>query len=72
MHYVHIVQQIINGTVSPKRCIFCKFVFYIQKYTIRQVLPYKPVDISYLKGTKREKLHAMHVKELIKTNYSEW
>ena len=25
-----------------------------------------------LKGTKREKLHAMHVKELIKTNYSEW
>ena len=22
-----------------------------------------------LKGTKREKLHAMHVKELIKTNY---
>ena len=24
-----------------------------------------------LKGTKREKLHAMHVKELIKTNYSE-
>ena len=25
-----------------------------------------------LKGTKTEKLHAMHVKELIKTNYSEW
>ena len=25
-----------------------------------------------LKGTKSEKLHAMHVKELIKTNYSEW
>ena len=24
-----------------------------------------------LKGTKREKLHAMHVKELIKANYSE-
>ena len=28
--------------------------------------------LSSLKGTKREKLHAMHVKELIKTNYSEW
>ena len=25
-----------------------------------------------LKGTIRDKLHAMHVKELIKTNYSEW
>ena len=24
-----------------------------------------------LKGPKREKLHAMHVKELIKTNYFE-
>ena len=29
-------------------------------------------DQFVLKGTKREKLHAMHVKELIKTNYSEW
>ena len=28
--------------------------------------------IVVLKGTKREKLHAMHVKQLIKTNYSEW
>ena len=27
--------------------------------------------ISALKGPKREKLHAMHVKELIKTNYFE-
>ena len=27
--------------------------------------------ITYLKGPKREKLHAMHVKELIKTNYFE-
>ena len=26
---------------------------------------------DYLKGPKREKLHAMHVKELIKTNYFE-
>ena len=26
---------------------------------------------TYLKGPKREKLHAMHVKELIKTNYFE-
>ena len=28
--------------------------------------------LEMLKGTKREKLHAMHVKESIKTNYSEW
>ena len=27
--------------------------------------------IAVLKGPKREKLHAMHVKELIKTNYFE-
>ena len=31
-----------------------------------------PNFLLELKGTKREKLHAMHVKELIKTNYSEW
>ena len=37
---------------------FCIYVFYR--------------DIDHLKGTKTEKLHAMHVKELIKTNYSEW
>ena len=30
-----------------------------------------PVTTYNLKGTKRDKLHAMHVKELIKTNYSE-
>ena len=26
----------------------------------------------YLKGTKREILHVMHVKELMKTNLFEW
>ena len=29
------------------------------------------ISLNTLKGPKREKLHAMHVKELIKTNYFE-
>ena len=32
---------------------------------------YKEIQLCNLKGPKREKLHAMHVKELIKTNYFE-
>ena len=35
------------------------------------IIPINKNKYVPLKGPKREKLHAMHVKELIKTNYFE-
>ena len=56
--YVSQISQmfVFNVSVSPKA------VTTVETSNMYQIM---------LKGTKREKLHATHVKELIKTNYSE-